>query len=305
MLIVSPQNLFTMTTQTLQAARAEQPTKQTGHPMATIAGFFARYNLQQTRSELERLSRLASGIAGRRRQRQSSRTARFTSALGELAAAAYTLHRQQNKKALIPPLPTTEKEEGTLAGFQPEKQPGRRRLPFEKAGRLIDQVPLNPMGVVQEVFHCLFIEDLRDDLLPKWLRVALGNESGIYVEGQDRGQLLVFYDELLVLIEALLVISESHLVEKKYAPVELEETFRQPKLLNEEQMNDPLSAIKQFCQRFDPEYVRRELWSLLEAGVNYSGPYPGGFHAGWAFSTYEYVSCLTEAAYYIAEDTRM
>jgi len=294
-----------MKEQTIPAARAEQPVKHTGHPMEIIAGFFAHYNLQQTRSELERLTRLAFGITGRRRQRQPLRIAQFTGKLGELVAAAFTLYRQHGNQKPISLIPTTENTTCAPAPLNNENQSTGRRLPFEKSGRLVEQVPHDPIGVVQEVFHCLFIEDLRDDLLPKWLRVALSNENAVYVEGQDRGQLLVFFDELLLLIEALLVISESHRVQTEYASVELEENYRQPRLLNEVQRQQPILVIQHFCQRFHPEYVRRELWHLLEAGINFTGSYPEGFHAKWAFTTYEYVSCLTEAAYFIDEETRV
>jgi hypothetical protein len=60
-----------------------------------------------------------------------------------------------------------------------------------------------------------------------------------------------------------------------------------------------MEVIAGFRQRFSPEYTRRELWHFLEAGINHTEEYPKGFSPGYALTCYDYMSCLTEAAYNI------
>lgn len=168
---------------------------------------------------------------------------------------------------------------------------------FSKAPRLIESVSTDPIRVIQEVFNWAFFEDLRDDLLPKWLRTALINEHSVYSNTEHRSMLLEFYDQLILLAEAMQVISEKHKPRQNNAPVTEPDEGKQPVLLTEEQIANPLLVIAAFRKQFTQEYVRRELWHFLEAGVIHSGDFPSGFAPGFALMAYDLMICLTEAAY--------
>lgn len=167
-----------------------------------------------------------------------------------------------------------------------------------KPPRLIEHAKEDPIRVIQEIFRCAFLDDLRDDLLPKWMRTALINENSIYANADHRSQLFDFFDHLLLLTEALQVISEQH---KSNLPEESDQS-KQPVLLTDDQVNNPMQIVKDFKNRFQIEYTRRELWHFLEAGVSLAGNYPKGFAPGFALMCYDFMSCLTEAAYCLSED---
>lgn len=172
---------------------------------------------------------------------------------------------------------------------------------FTKPPRLIESAATDPIRVINEVFNCVFIEDLRDDLLPKWLRTALINDNSIYTNTDHRSTLLVFYDQLILLTEAMQVISEQHKPPHNNPPEIEPDEGKQPILLTEEQIANPLLVVDAFRQQFSPEYVRRELWHFLEAGVTHSGDYPEGFAPGYALMAYDLVMCLAEAAFNLGD----
>jgi hypothetical protein len=140
--------------------------------------------------------------------------------------------------------------------------------------------------VIQEVFRCVFIEDLRDDLLPRWLRTALINDNSVYTNTDHRILLLEFYDQLILLTEAMQVISEEQKQPIVGAPPMEPDEGKQPLLLTDDQVANPLQVVAAFRQQFSLEYVRREFWHLLEAGVTHSGDYPDGFAPGYALMAY-------------------
>lgn len=172
---------------------------------------------------------------------------------------------------------------------------------FIKTPRLIEDASTDPIRVIQEVFRCAFLEDLRDDLLPRWLRTALINENGVYTNTEFRSMLLEFYDRLIILTEAMQVISERHKPIRDNQPETEPDEGKLPLLLTEEQIANPLAVVATFRQQFNLDYVRRELWHFLEAGVTHSGDYPSGFAPGYALMAYDFVSCLTEAAYNLGD----
>lgn len=170
-------------------------------------------------------------------------------------------------------------------------------ITFSKPPRLVESASTDPIRVIQEVFRCAFIEDLRDDLLPRWLRTALINENSIYTNTEHRTQLLEFYDQLILFTEAMQVISEQQKQQNSEASEIEPDEGKQPLLLTEEQIANPLEVVTAFHQQFSPDYIRRELWHFLEAGVTHSGDYPNGFAPGYALMAYDFISCLTEASF--------
>lgn len=165
--------------------------------------------------------------------------------------------------------------------------------------RLIESTTSDPFRVISEIFQSIFLQDLRDNLLPKWLRTALINEGGIYTEASHRTQLLHLYDHLLTLTEALYVIHVQQRITDNESITLGSGEIEKPILVTEDQLANPMEVIAAFRERFSPDYTRRELWHFLEAGVNHSCDYPAGFSPGYALMCYDHMSCLTEAAYHI------
>jgi hypothetical protein len=175
------------------------------------------------------------------------------------------------------------------------------RAEFYKPPRLIESATTDPIRVINEVFNCVFIEDLRDDLLPRWLRTALINDNSIYTNTDHRSMLLAFYDQLILLTEAMQVLSEQQKPNKSNVPGIEPDESKQPILLTEEQIANPLLVVANFREQFNVEYVRRELWHFLEAGVTHSGDYPNGFAPGYALMAYDFITCLVEAGYALGD----
>jgi hypothetical protein len=169
---------------------------------------------------------------------------------------------------------------------------------FSKSPRLIEAASADPIRVMQKVFCCALIKNLREDILPKWLHAALINENSFYNNPDHRTSLIQFYDQNMLLTEAMQVISEQQ--DQMYKNGEAESATNKANhalLLTEEQIVNPLQVVIAFRQKFSVEYVRRELWHFLEAGVIHSGDFPNEFAPGYALMAYDFMSCVTEASF--------
>jgi len=155
---------------------------------------------------------------------------------------------------------------------------------FSKPARLIEKASAQPKLVIREVFSGVSWGELHEYLLPTWLRVAIVSSQSPYSDGDGRGLLDEFYDQLMVFIEALYVSSEA---EQAYSP----------SFLNAAQLANPSQVITTFFQQCPLDYVRRELCDFLDAGIGYNGRYPNGFTPWQAWMTYNHVLCLVEAGY--------
>lgn len=62
-------------------------------------------------------------------------------------------------------------------------------------------------------------------------------------------------------------------------------------------MANPSLVITGFFKQFPITYVRRELWDWFQAGITSSRTWPENLWPDVVFNLYDYVSCLTEAAY--------
>jgi hypothetical protein len=162
-----------------------------------------------------------------------------------------------------------------------------------KPVRLIEKACINPIETIAQISP--FIEDLRDTHLPNWLNTALINENSVYNEPDQRMAIFIFYEYLIRLIDGLLAISNQN----KKAEILPSDSgnMSQPIFLNDEQTANPKLTVTDFCKKYPVEYTRRELWHFLEAGVSLATDYPKDFCPGFALISYDYVSCLTEAAY--------
>ena len=173
---------------------------------------------------------------------------------------------------------------------------------YVKPERLVEKANKAPMDVVAEIFTHISVMDLRDDLLPNWLRIANINDKSAYANAEDRVILHEFFDQLNLLIEALLILNETgNLMETEGASAhQLKEKIplhNRPISLTADQFTNPGAVILDFVQQFTIEYVRRELWDLLDTAISFEGVYPEGFSPWMALFTYNHITCLIEAAY--------
>jgi hypothetical protein len=138
------------------------------------------------------------------------------------------------------------------------------------------------MEIITEVFTQLSVMDLQGDLLPHWMRIANINKQGAYTCAEKRADLHEFYDNLNLLIEAIVVMNETDNL-MKYSKVSIVKQkeqvpqYNRPILLSDDQFLNPSSVLLLFFQQFPIDYVRRELWDLLDAAISFEGYFNDDF----------------------------
>jgi hypothetical protein len=145
--------------------------------------------------------------------------------------------------------------------------------PFTKPTRLIEKATTQPIEVITEVFDQASLSDFNDYLLPNWLRVAVINTQSPYSYGNGREILYEFYEQLVAFITQLYIASENR------------------------QLTVPSSPFTDLFELYRIDYIRRELADFLEAGISHDGQYPNGFSPWQAWTAYNHMLCLVEAAY--------
>jgi hypothetical protein len=158
--------------------------------------------------------------------------------------------------------------------------------------------------------------------LKVWYSMAMDNEAGNYcsVSKEDRERLSLFFGDLLKLIDLSLAV---YLIRRIYKKTkihpsrqgmfeEAESHFLIPdddafKLLNliEEELTDPLKVIGQICSRYDINYVRLELWELLESVVSYEGDLTNRLTHPWVTTIYRLALTCVEVCFTIAGGDRL
>jgi hypothetical protein len=175
-------------------------------------------------------------------------------------------------------------------------------VPYSKPPRLLDLVNEDLTGCIREIFVHLHLDDLCDEI-NQWMEVALINEDSAYSEGAQRQDLMDFCYMLQLLAEAMHVINEKRkpadadawkqaLPEAMRAEID---RYNHPVLLTKRQLADPLRVIRDFYSKFSMDYVRRELWDMLDAVIGYEGDRAirgVNLLMGW-----ECMSALVECAY--------
>jgi hypothetical protein len=123
--------------------------------------------------------------------------------------------------------------------------------------------------------------------------VILSAESSVYDDAEQRRQLLLFRDELLILVEALYIIRTQN---TKADIKEIINEADKPRLLNRDQIANPLQTINSFFEKFPTVYITRELNDCLDAGNCFSGPRPDNMCEVNVLEIYRNVLCLVKAA---------
>ncbi|WP_207515966.1 hypothetical protein [Longitalea luteola] len=163
---------------------------------------------------------------------------------------------------------------------------------LNKPKQLQEYTDEDPMYVITEVFKNESLDFLRNQLRD-WRHIALSADCAIYEEGEQREQLLTFYDHLLELTEALFIIyaknqnssSTRHMIEAE-----------KQQILSQEQIANPMQVVSAFFDQFPLNNAIRELNDWQEASICFTGVYPENMSPLSALITYRNVLCLIKAA---------
>jgi hypothetical protein len=273
--------------------------EQMQNPMLILHDFFQCYHLNETRqilwewfTEVVSSSRSIS-IEGADRNDHVF----FYEKVEEIIEAAFVIKKRFHKRRL-----RKQKRENRRNG-QLNANPDAKAVisDFEfvekdvilnKTKRLIEFVTEAPVYVITEVFKeesltCLSMH------LRNWLLVALCDDSSVYEIREQRQQLITFHDELQLLVEALFVIcsrsTDDDTIKEKIAVNKI-------RLLNRDQIANPVQVVTTFYDKFPIAYVLRELNDWLEAGISYAGTYPDTMSELQALHTFRTVVCLVKSA---------
>lgn len=187
----------------------------------------------------------------------------------------------------------------------------KHKQSIRKPVRLPEKAARKPLSSLREAFNTFQLDELKKEL-KRWSYVEIVNNNSVYDDDQERRNLIRFRNELRRLAEALHVINKAHRPknEKEWLarqPMELREELEknnQPTILNKDQFANPISIVKQFCQRFTQQYSNREMRDWLEAVITYDCKYPKPVSREYLLVFYECLRCLIECAFTLAEKKR-
>jgi hypothetical protein len=249
---------------------------QTEYPESALDEFFQCYHLQDVRPILwQWLTEVVSSprdSANDPHERKNHIF--FYEKIESLIEAAWVMRRGNNHQIK----PESKRQSKRINTLDTNAHKNDQQHRFYKPARLIEKVTSAPVEVITEVFEQATLSDLIDYLLPNWLRVALVNTQSSYSSGNGREILYDFYEQLVPFVTQLYIMSENR------------------------QLNNPTTLFTDFFQQCPINYIRRELADFLEAGIGHDGSYPNGFSPWQAWMAYNYIHCLTEAAYQLYID---
>jgi hypothetical protein len=162
-----------------------------------------------------------------------------------------------------------------------------------KKKMLIEYVNEDPFYVLSKVF-CFgqwnFITvELRD-----WLIIGLSSDMNVYSDWGERLTLVIFHDNLALLIEALFILYVGNIEDadkkEKIPPYEIH-------LLSKDEKKNPKLVMVRFFQKFQPDYIMRELDDWFTAVLAYPGYWRNDLISTYhAQQVYENVLCLIKSA---------
>jgi len=268
------------------------------NPYLVLTAFFEFYDLDNWNTSLHQL--LHAGLANES----------FVNMTEPEMLLPVCMHLQKLLDAtyLIFLLECDSQKEGEDDGENGDEESAEEKLNkrFSKMPRLMDGAIEEPYKCVANAFITFSLDDICD-VLKQWLMIAMRNELSAYDKASDRTDLMDFCDALQELIEALQVINEKDKPPgsndwKDRLPQDLREAakkFDQPELLTEEQTENPMMVLKEFFEMFTMDYVRVELWDLLDSAISYEEEgkrYVAGHNL---LLTHDCLLCLVQAAYSI------
>lgn len=179
---------------------------------------------------------------------------------------------------------------------------------LHKNRRPIDLLPDHPYQAIKGAWDSVDLDYLLAEL-QAWFYMAISCEEGAYDQKDQREPFIQFYDRLLYLVEALYFLNKRRDYEKinKLAQQSKEAqdwaaTLNLPRLLDKQEVKNPIPIIQHFCNDFPLEYTRIELWDFLEAVELYDGPFREQSSGASICEFYIILATLIEATYLIARE---
>jgi hypothetical protein len=146
---------------------------------------------------------------------------------------------------------------------------------FTKIEVCTDYLPLHPVKAISAIWAETDSDDLLETL-GQFFRMAICAQESAYLDGKDREQLTLFYSFLYDLITAM------HWAKRTKS---IPETT--------------LELIKTLMAKFDIQYLRKELFDLIDAAISYDGKLLERPRPMDMLLYYRWFGCFIEAAYKI------
>lgn len=155
-----------------------------------------------------------------------------------------------------------------------------------------------PIKSMDEITHRIQLNELKAEL-QTWCETALCSDGNAYDSGKRRDGLITLCRALPSLIEALYLIhnpeTEVRIKKDNFKNVQIMDINQnKPAILEEPNIPDPIKTIQAFCIRFERNYVRTELWNILDAVIMSKRT---EFSSRNPLIIYECLLSLTEMAY--------
>jgi hypothetical protein len=269
------------------------------NPWLVVEEFFGMYHLTDIRENLKLWldDTVESGSEDMMRHVHTS------AMVEKLAEAAYLLldKKEEEESLADDHISETEDRESGLTEDQNDDadvtQESKQKL-FAKR-LIIKAVGNDPRKAIISVFKMEEPDTLKETI-QQWCKTALSNERANYEEPSQREDLLSFCNELPRLVEAACCIGRICQIEERTGFPLNRPTGLQPDILRKEQafslsyeeLLDPVQVLHEFCEQFSGNYVKAELWDMLDSAIN-SGNKSLQFYA---LLHYQCLLTLTEAA---------
>lgn len=176
---------------------------------------------------------------------------------------------------------------------------------------LEDQRKNGSIYLPNEPFHAIAValEDRDLDTVTRelqiWFFMAVSHESAKFYEIKERAGLGLLVYNLLHLVEIMCFQVECQNRQKEEKNLSYNDAM--DKILEEgtpywadiTDIKNPTLWLISFTKDFSLEFIRNELWILFDAVRFYNGPLNACISADDTHNTWQFLSCVTEAAYIV------
>lgn len=165
-----------------------------------------------------------------------------------------------------------------------------------KPYRFCSKIKKHPLRCLHKIFQIFHLDDISADI-SAWQQLALANDRSAYDEGDAREQLMEFCNEFIRLAEAPHIINEKNQERKNLSKevTDIITKMNQTSSLTIEEQSNPMVVINNFCKMYSYNYMRTELWDLLEAVITYEGKKK--VNRSSLLLLYQSMLCLMRVAY--------
>ncbi|MBN8853004.1 MAG: hypothetical protein BGO55_14270 [Sphingobacteriales bacterium 50-39] len=155
--------------------------------------------------------------------------------------------------------------------------------------RPIDRLPDDPFTAMEESWELMPPSFVMPEIV-YWSLMAMSHQSSLYAELKYRTRFIAFFADLLLFLEATYVYARK--MESEESPGYLIQ------YLSKDHKDDPIKAIKRFCNNYPHSYVTVELWFFYQGVQFYEGPLTGEYETS---EVHLHLLTLVESFYQILE----